>query len=340
MAGQAEGRVICTHAVDRVARATPTPAGSNEDRYDAAMAFSASQLEDIADWCAASRELAPFRALARREFFGEDDPRPVKYWPGAGDPISRERRFVGWFMFDFHLPKGRSPAQLAATDLLRGDELADALDALGRTRFVLAIVVTSDGRRSTMLELEDERFEVRSTTWAQVMTRGSTVVSHLVPVRQRFWLPAPGWLEWPIGIGPNMRRELKNFQPDAIQVERLFQQRTSDASNTAPPAPPPPRDATLPDAVARMTAAANAAGRAELVMDVETWRDLVLHHMSGSDPNAFFHDIVGRLGNLGDIDELNQWLSLANNIWNATPQPDRGGRTPYELAAGWPKGSA
>jgi hypothetical protein len=35
-----------------------------------------------------------------------------------------------------------------------------------------------------------------------------------------------------------------------------------------------------------MSVAANAAGRAELVMDIETWRDLVLHHMSGSDPNA------------------------------------------------------
>jgi hypothetical protein len=136
------------------------------------------------------------------------------------------------------------------------------------------------------------------------------------------------------------RRELKNFQPDAIQVERLFQQRTADASNTTPPPPPNPRDATLSDAVARMTVAANAAGRAELVMDVETWRDLVLSHMSGSDPTAFFQDIIGRLGSLSDIDELNRWLGLANNIWNATPQPDRGDRTPYELAAGWPKRSA
>jgi hypothetical protein len=282
--------------------------------------------------------LATFRAQARREFFGEVDPRPVAYWPGAGDPTSRERRFVGWFMFDFQLPDGRSPAQLAATRLLRADELAEALDALRRARFVLAIVVSSDLRRSTFLELEDERFEVRSSTWAQVMTRGRAVVSHLVPVRQHFWLPAPGWLEWPIVIGPNMRSELKKFQPDAIQVERLFQQRTADGSST--PRPPDPQDATLPEAVARMTLAANAAGRTELVMGVETWRDLVVHHMSGSDPNAFFQDIIGRLGSLSDIEELNRWLGLANNIWNATPQPDRRGRTPYELAAGWPNRSA
>src|SRR5690348_12788189 len=128
------------------------------------MTLSAGQLEDIGTWCATSHDLATFRAPARREFFGEDDARPVEYWPGAGDPISRERRFTGWFMFDFHLPDGRSPAQLAATCLLRTDELADALDALGGTRFVLAIVVSSDLRRSTFLELEDERFEVRSTT--------------------------------------------------------------------------------------------------------------------------------------------------------------------------------
>jgi hypothetical protein len=61
------------------------------------MSFRASQLEDIGNWCATSEELAPFRAQARREFFGEDDPRRVAYWPGAGDPTSRERRFVGWF---------------------------------------------------------------------------------------------------------------------------------------------------------------------------------------------------------------------------------------------------
>ena len=301
------------------------------------MGFSASQLEEIGNWCATSPELAIFRAEGKRQFFGEDDPRPIKYWPGADDPISRERRFLGWFMFDFRLRDGRSPAELAATSTVPGTELADALDAVHRTRYVLAIVTSSDLRRSTFLELEDDRFQVRSSTWAQVMSRGRAVVSHLVPVRQRFWLPGPGWLEWPIGIGPNMRRGLKQFQPDPIQVERLFQQRTADVN--APQSPPHAQDETLPEAVARMTTAANAAGRPELVMGVETWRDLVLHHMAGPDPNAFFQDIIGRLGNLSNIDELNQWLGLANNIWNTTPQRDRGGRTPYELAAGWPKSS-
>jgi hypothetical protein len=51
-------------------------------------------------------------------------------------------------MFDFQLPDSRTPAQLAATRLLRADELAEALDALRRARFVLAIVVSSDLRRS------------------------------------------------------------------------------------------------------------------------------------------------------------------------------------------------
>ena len=52
------------------------------------MGFSAIQLEDIGNWCATSRELATLRAQARREFFGDDDPRPVEYWPGAGTHLA------------------------------------------------------------------------------------------------------------------------------------------------------------------------------------------------------------------------------------------------------------
>jgi hypothetical protein len=32
------------------------------------------------------------------------------------------------------------------------------------------------------------------------------------------------------------------------------------------------------------------------------------------------------------LDELNEWLALATEIWNNTPQPDRGYRTAYEIA--------
>jgi hypothetical protein len=132
-----------------------------------------------------------------------------------------------------------------------------------------------------------------------------------------------------MGIGPNMRRELKQFQPDPIQVERLLQRRAGGAEHE--PGFDRPQDATLDAAVARMTAAAQAASRPELVLSVTEWRAMVLRHMSGTNPNAYFEEVVRRIGAAGSLDELNRFLGLANNIWNATPQPDRGGKTAYEL---------
>jgi hypothetical protein len=141
--------------------------------------------------------------------------------------VSRQRRFVGWFAFDFHLADDRQPAQFAAESLFRGAELVEALNAVRRTRFVLAIVTSTDTRRTTFLELESDVFEVRNTTWAQLLSRGSAIVAHLVPVRNRYWLAGPGWLQWPIGIGPNMRDDLSKFQFDPLQLERLMQGRIS-----------------------------------------------------------------------------------------------------------------
>jgi hypothetical protein len=297
------------------------------------MAVTASQLEEIAAWCAGSTDLGAQRNQARRQFFGEGDKRPVEYWPGAEDRISRQWRFLGWFMFDFRTPDDRSPAEVAAQALLRGAELVEVLDAIHRTRFVLAVVASTDGRRSTILELEDERFEVHNSTWSRVMRRGSAVVAHLVPVRNRFWLAAPGWLEWPIAIGPNMRRELRKFQPDPVQIERLMQGRASEPGS----APPQEyaEDATLEAAVARITAAAEETGRTELVMSIEEWRAIVLRHLRDTDPSSYFQEILGRLSSPPYLDNMNRWLALANNIWNACPQPDRGGKSALELSAAW-----
>jgi hypothetical protein len=297
------------------------------------VAFTASQLEDIITWCTDSPQLGLERRQAQRQFFGDDDERPVKYWEGAGDTVSRHRRFVGWFAFDFHLPDDRQPAQLAAESLFRGAELVEALDAVRRARFVLAIVTSTDAKRTTFLELESEVFEVRNTTWAQLLPRGSAVVAHLVPVRNRYWLAGPGWLQWPIGIGPNMRADLSKFQFDPIQLERLMQGRAS-APHEEPRAPAP-QDLTLEEAVGRFTSAATEAGRPDLIMSIEEWRALVLQHMAGTDPNAYFQDVIVRVGPVSSLDDLNVWLALANNIWNTTPQPDRGGRTAAELSAPW-----
>jgi hypothetical protein len=46
-----------------------------------------------------------------------------------------------------------------------------------------------------------------------------------------------------------------------------------------------------------------------------------LRQLPGSDPNAFFGGILGRLGSLSDTEELNQWLGIANNIWIRRPSP-------------------
>jgi len=293
------------------------------------VAFSAGQLEAIAAWCVETPRLSSVRAAARRQFFGTAAARPIKYRPGADDAIGRERRFIGWFALTYRLPDGQRSAELAAEALYRGAELAEALDAVRGVRYMLAVVTSVDRHRTTFLELQDERFEVRSTTWARVMAPGNAVVAHLVPVRRRFWLPAPGWIVWPFQIGPNMRRELRQVQSDPIQIERFLQGRrgTEEAARL----PEPPRDATLAEAVARMTAAAQAAGRRGLVLDVEEWRSLVLEHLSSLESAAFMQEIIRRAGDLADINELNQWLGLANNIWNNTPQPDRGSRTANEM---------
>jgi len=94
-----------------------------------------------------------------------------------------------------------------------------------------------------------------------------------------------------------------------------------------------PQDSTLEEAVARFTSAATEAGRPGLVMSVDDWRALVLRHMADTDPNAYFQDVLARVGPASSLDDLNVWLALANNVWNATPQPDRGGRTAAELSA-------
>ncbi len=289
------------------------------------------RLEEVAGWCLHSPALTRLRRRARREFFGAADDRHIEYWAGTGDQNARQRRFVGWLMFAFRLPDGRRPAELAAEALYSSAEVAEVLDAVRRARYVLAIVRDTDGRQSTTLELEHERLKVHSSVWAQSLAVGAAVAAHLVPVGERAWVPGPGWLEWPVSIGPNMRRQLKQFQPDAIQVERLLQRNSRDEPE--PASQDQPRDATLDAAVARMTAGAVAEGRSELVLGTDDWRNLVLQHMAGTDPYAFAREIVLRAGAVGNVDELNRWLALANNIWNATPQPDRGGKSANELMA-------
>lgn len=59
-----------------------------------------------------------------------------------------------------------------------------------------------------------------------------------------------------------MRQDLRRLQVDPLALERLLQSRAASEGTQ----PPPPQDATLDEAVARMTTAARAAGLMRLVM--------------------------------------------------------------------------
>jgi hypothetical protein len=292
------------------------------------VAFNELMLEEITAWCRVSSELAEERQRSQHQFFDEDDPRPVKYWPGAEGLVSRERRFLGYFVFDHQLATGETPAEAAAKHLYRGEEEDEILEALRGTRFVFAIVSSVIGR-SVYLEIEDESLEVRTSTWSGLLRSGQAVVAHLVPIRHGYWIPGPGWLVWPTAIGPGMRSSLKQFQMTPLVVERFLEGRSAEPGAKQRPAPP--RDRTLKQAVDRMTEAAQRAGRLGLVRSTREWEALVCAHLQDVSTGAFAKDIIARIGEPEDIDELQGWLDLAMNIWNNTPQPDRGGKSAIEM---------
>lgn len=293
------------------------------------MALTSTDLDRIAAWCDTCAELAVARRAAWDRFFGTDEGGTTDYLPEVGAPVSRHRRFLGWFMFQAAMPDGRHPAESAAHALFEGADQAAAVRAVAGARYVMAVVSAVIPGRGAILELEDERFEVRSRPWARLMRRDAAVFAHLVPVRPGVWLPGPGWLEWPVAVGPNMRREMRRYQPDPVEVERVLQGRSrSEVSDFERP-----KDASLAEAVARMTEAASRAGRTGLVRSQAEWAGLVLRHLDDLDITAFAREVIDWAGDVDDVQELNQWMALAQNIWNTTPQPGRGGRSAYELAS-------
>jgi hypothetical protein len=87
-------------------------------------------VEELGAWCLLTPQLAGPRNEAWDEFFGVNDPRPVDYMPGAEEAKTRERRFLGYFMFSFRLPSGESPAERAAFALYDGPALAETVMAV------------------------------------------------------------------------------------------------------------------------------------------------------------------------------------------------------------------
>lgn len=298
------------------------------------MPLTDSVIEQLATWCVTSDVLAEIRSKARGDFFGYDEPGTVKYMAPTGELNARERRFNGWFGFNFRLPDGRHPAELAALKLVKDagiTELISATKSIQDTRFVMAIVTIVGAGKGVYLKLQDEEFEVSSRVLSQALCKDDALCAHILPVGRGKWLVCPGWLVWPTRFGPGMRSQLKQFQIDPIKLERFLQQRASSPEER--PRIRHPQDSNLEDAVARMTAAAKAEGKDKLVCSTEEWRDLVLAGMRSKDMMKFSKDIMKRLGNASSLDDLNRWLALAMNIWNNVPQPDRGNRTANEMAA-------
>ena len=293
------------------------------------MAVNANMIEQLAEWCLRDDALADVRAAARRDFFGYDEPGEAHYMEGAGEVTSRERRFLGWFAFSFQLPDGRHPAELAAAAILGGNELAAALDSIKDSRCVLAMVAMVNPGKGLILKLEDEEFTVDNRMLSRLLDRDDALYAHIIPAGRRGWLVGPGWLQWPIGIMPGMQAMLKNFQLSPIDLERLLQQRPEP--NEDRPKVEPPHDDTLKAAVTRMTKSAKVEGHQNLIMTPTQWKKLVLSYLKAEKFADFGKDIVSRVGEVNSVEETNKWLGLAMNIWNNTPQPDRGGKSPSEI---------
>ena len=297
------------------------------------MPLTNSMMEQIASWCATSEVLAGIRSKARSDFFGYDEPGSVKYMAQTGELNARERRFAGWFGFNFRLPDGRHPAELAALDLVKGagiTELVSVTKSIQDTRFVMAIVTMVMAGKGVYLKLQDEEFEVGSSVLSQTLRKDDALCAHILPVGHGKWLVCPGWLVWPTRLGSGIRFQLKQFQIDPIKLERFLQQRKDPSEDR--PKIELPRDSSLKAAVARMTKAAKAEGRQSLIMTTAQWKKLVLFNMESNQINDFSKEIINRLGNVNSIEDMNKWLGLAMNIWNNTPQPDRGGKSPFEIS--------
>jgi hypothetical protein len=180
-----------------------------------------------------------------------------------------------------------------------------------------------------ILKLENEEFTVDNRQLSQFINRDEAVYAHIIPVGRRGWLVGPGWLQWPVHMMPGMQARLKKLQLNPIDLERLLQQRFESSKDG--PKSELPRDCSLEAAVVRMTKEAEADARPNLIMTEAQWKKLVLLHMNSNQINDFSKEIVNRLGNVNSVEEINKWLGLAMNIWNNTPQPDRGGKSAFEM---------
>lgn len=70
-------------------------------------------------------------------------------------------------------------------------------------------------------------------------------------------------------------------------------------------------------------------------MSVEEWQSFVLKWLARREPQSgrYIQALVQKTGYLKTEEEFNELSGLAVNIWNNTPQPDRGGKSANQLMA-------
>ncbi len=292
------------------------------------MAITQATIEELGAWCWQTPQLAPIREQAWDEFFGVDDPRPVDYMQGTEGLNTRERRFLGYFMFTFRLPSGETPAERGAFELYAGPDRAEALTAVRSAVYVFASV-RSKFDRSVYLSAGGREFEVRSSSWARELAKAGIVAAHLIPPRAQYWLPGPGWVSMPLTIGPDSVASLTSADADPIDTERLLQNRSSGEER---PATPLPTDSSLAAAARRMRAWAYAHDEPRLIASPGTWSARVRKHFPDYRAMAFFQDVMDLAEHVSSEELANELAGLASNIWNNTPQPDRGGKSARQLA--------
>ena len=68
-----------------------------------------------------------------------------------------------------------------------------------------------------------------------------------------------------------------------------------------------------------------------MIMTPSQWKKLVIPYITSSQINEFIKEIIKRVGVVESVEAANK-CGLAMNIWNNTPQPDRGGKSPFEIS--------
>lgn len=80
-----------------------------------------------------------------------------------------------------------------------------------------------------------------------------------------------------------------------------------------------------------MAAWAREQGHPRLAMDVQEWQWLVLQYLPDRGNDRFVDELLKKLDREEPIETFQAMLDLATNIWNNTPQPNRGGKSANEM---------